>query len=115
MLGPVDAAADKDAPVAIEHRGADAGAVRQGFETRHVVPTGCYGARELPSIVGVSATEASGAAGGERPSDPRKHRGGRQAAPSLDVDRLSYFGTAGFGRPGHSGVSLARAPRAKPR
>jgi hypothetical protein len=36
MLGPVDAAADEDAAITIEHRGADAGAVGKGFGAGHL-------------------------------------------------------------------------------
>src|SRR5262249_40557717 len=35
MLGSVDAAADEHAAVAVEHRGADAGPIGQGFEGGH--------------------------------------------------------------------------------
>jgi hypothetical protein len=35
MLGPIDAAANEDTAVAIEHRGADAGTVGKGFGPSH--------------------------------------------------------------------------------
>jgi hypothetical protein len=35
IFGPVDASSDEDKAVAVDHRGADAGAIRKVFEPRH--------------------------------------------------------------------------------
>src|SRR5262249_33181312 len=37
MLGPVEAAADEDAPLAVEYGHADAGTIGQGFEAGHAL------------------------------------------------------------------------------
>src|SRR2546423_11774478 len=55
MLGPVDAAADEDAAVAIEHPGADAGAVGKGFREGHLCPRTCCGEAQAPSITALLA------------------------------------------------------------
>src|SRR5262245_40638346 len=79
MLGSVDAAADKDAPLAIEYRHADAGAIGQGFEAGHALRLRHFGMARVTCAA--SAEIAAVAARSESIAAPEKHRGGPQAAP----------------------------------
>src|SRR5262245_63892216 len=78
MLGPVDAAADEDAPLAVEYGHADAGTIGQGFEAGHALwlhrsRRGARHARASAEIAAVAARREIAA--------PEKHWGGPRAAP----------------------------------
>src|SRR5262245_30471399 len=62
MLGPVDAAADEDAPLAVEYGHADAGTIGEGFETGHALGSLSFrhGARHARASAGIAAVAARG-------------------------------------------------------
>src|SRR5262245_49435921 len=82
MLGPVDAAADEDAPLAVEYGHADAGTIGQGFEAGHA----------LGSIVPGTARRAS------------VSRDSRRCRPKREYCRPRKASGRPAGRPGSASV-----------
>src|SRR5262245_37516598 len=83
MLGPVDAAADKNAPLAVEYGHADAGAIWQGFEAGHALRPPSF--RHVARDVRASAEIAAVAARSESIARPRKASGRPAGRPWFGI------------------------------